>query len=60
MLLTAPVPALFPLTCMLFLKEFRHAAWQIMLCRIWTRKQRQQKAAAERKAQENIDEVTTV
>jgi hypothetical protein len=28
----------------------------VLICKIWTRKQRQAKAAAERKAMENIDE----
>jgi hypothetical protein len=56
MLLLAPVPALYPLTCLLFLKEFRMAACQIILCSIWTRKQRQQRAAAESKARDNIDD----
>jgi hypothetical protein len=56
MLLLAPVPVLFPLTCLLLLREFRNVTWQVLLCHIWTQKQRQQRAAAEKKAQENIDE----
>nr|CAD2134985.1 unnamed protein product [Meloidogyne enterolobii] len=56
MLLIAPVPTIYAFVCLVFITEFRHATQQILLCRIWNRKQRQERAAAERKAQENIDE----
>ncbi|KAL3069438.1 hypothetical protein niasHS_018163 [Heterodera schachtii] len=54
--LIAPIPVLFPLINLLCLKEFRNITSQIVLCKIWMRKKRQERAAAERKAQENIDE----
>ncbi|KAI3413714.1 hypothetical protein GPALN_011197 [Globodera pallida] len=56
MSLIAPIPVLFPLINLLFLQEFRNISKQILLCQIWIRKQRQQRAAAECKAKENIDE----
>ena len=56
MLVIAPIPTIFPLVNLLFLKEYRNASWQVLICRIWTRNQRQAKAAAERSALENIDE----
>uniref|UniRef100_A0A915NAQ3 Uncharacterized protein n=1 Tax=Meloidogyne javanica TaxID=6303 RepID=A0A915NAQ3_MELJA len=56
MLLIAPVPTIYAFVCLVFITEFRHATQQVLLCRIWNRKQRQERAAAERKAQENIDE----
>lgn len=56
MIVIAPIPVIFALINLLFLREFRYASWQILVCRIWSRNQRRAKADAERKAMENIDE----